>query len=181
MNYNDFKIQFVGLKDGIHNFVFKIDNTFFELFNYSELTSGKLTAKVELNKTKTMLTFTTNIKGFVDLNCDYCLEQYQQTIEINNTTYVKFGEEYNELDDNLIVIDKNETYFDIADLIYQLIVVNLPLKRIHPLDSNGNPGCNPGILNKINELLVEENKNERDESINSNWKNELKKLKNGTS
>jgi hypothetical protein len=32
----EFNIPFVGLKEGKHLFEYKIDNTFFELYNYSE-------------------------------------------------------------------------------------------------------------------------------------------------
>jgi len=183
LNYKDFKIQFVGLKDGVHNFVFKINKTFFDLFKYSELTEGELTAKVQMNKSESMLIFDTEITGTVSLPCDYCLEQYNQELQISNQTYVKFGEEYDEPDDNLIIIDRNDTIFDIGNLIYQLIVVNLPLKRNHPLDKDGNLTCNSEILDKIEDILVFENKSEeeREENLNSNWKNELKKLKNGTS
>ncbi len=181
MNYNDFNIQFVGLKDGIHNFVFEIGKTFFDLFEYSDLNEGRLKAEVELNKTEQMLTFNIFISGYIELVCDYCLENFNYPLNIKNTTYVKFGDDYDQQDNNLIIINRNDTSFDLGDLLYQLIVVNIPLKRVHPSDENGELTCNKEMLEKLDDLLIYESKNDRDENLESNWKNELKKLKNGTS
>lgn len=182
MNYNNFNIRFVGLKDGVHNYIFKINNEFFDLFEYSELNKSDLEAKVEFKKSETMLTFNIKIEGTVTLTCDVCLDEFEQNLSFENTIYVKFGNDYEELDLDLIVINKNDIDFDLSKLFYELIIVNLPTKRIHPLDKKGNSTCNPEMLKRIQELLVYESNSEQDEdgNIDSRW-NELKKLKNGTS
>ncbi len=183
MNYKNFTIQFTGLKDGVHNYIFKINNEFFDLFEYSELTDGNIEAKVGFKKSATILTLNIHIKGMVKLNCDVCVDEFEQNLDFKNTIYVKFGEEYEELDLDLIMINKNDIDFDLSKLFYDLIIVNLPSKRVHPLDDNGNSTCNPEMLKKIQELLVYESNSEQyeeDENIDSRW-NELKKLKNGTS
>jgi len=183
LNYRNFTIQFVGLKDGVHNYIFKINNEFFDLFEYSELTDGNLEAIVEFKKSATMLTFNIHIKGKVKLTCDVCVDEFYHNLDFKNTIYVKFGEEYEELDLDLIMINKNDIDFDLSKLFYDLIIVNLPAKRVHPVDGNGNSTCNPKMLKKIQELLVYESNSEQDEedeNIDSRW-NELKKLKNGTS
>jgi uncharacterized metal-binding protein YceD (DUF177 family) len=183
LNYKNFTIQFIGLKDGVHNYIFKINNEFFDLFEYSELTNGNLEAKVEFIKAPTMLTFNIHIKGLVALTCDVCVDEFEHNLDFENTIYVKFGGEYEELDLDLIVINKNDVDFNFAKLFYDLIIVNLPAKRVHPVDDQGNSTCNPKMLKRIQELLVYESNSEQDEedeNIDSRW-NELKKLKNGTS
>ena len=184
MNYKNFTIRFIGLKDGVHNYIFKINNEFFDLFEYSELTEGDLEAKVEFKKAATMLTFNIHIKGTVKLTCDVCVDEFEHSLDFKNTIYIKFGEEYEELDLDLIMIDKNDIDFDLSKLFYDLIVVNLPTRRVHPTDKDGNSTCNPEMLKQIEELLVYESNSEREddeeENIDSRW-NELKKLKNGTS
>ena len=42
----DFTIQFVGLKNGEHQFEYKVDKTFFEVFEYDELNNVDVTTLV---------------------------------------------------------------------------------------------------------------------------------------
>jgi uncharacterized metal-binding protein YceD (DUF177 family) len=48
----------------------------------------------------------------------------------------------------------------------------LPIKRVHPLDKNGKSMCDPAMLKELEELIIEEEK-END----PRW-DELKKLMN---
>ena len=46
----DFQINFSGLKLGNHRFDFKIEDSFFQLFDYAELNSGQINATILLKK-----------------------------------------------------------------------------------------------------------------------------------
>jgi uncharacterized metal-binding protein YceD (DUF177 family) len=162
LNKKDFTIRYVGLKDGVHNSTFKINNKFFDLFEYSEIQKGNLDANIEIIKTSTMLTFNIEIIGTVELICDLCLDEFNHNLSFKESIFVKFGEEYEELDSNVIVINRNDNEFNISNLLYELIIVNLPIKKVHPLDNNGNKTCNPEMLKKINELLVYNNNSEQE-------------------
>ena len=94
MNYKNFTIQFSGLKDGVHNYIFKINNEFFDLFEYSELDKGNLEAKVELKKSAVMLEFNIEVTGLITLTCDLCIDDFEQNLSFKNTIYVKFGDDY---------------------------------------------------------------------------------------
>ncbi len=179
MNRNDFIIQFGGLKEGVHNFVFKINKEFFDLIEYTELSNSNMKVDFELNKMSSMLVLKFVSNGTVELVCDRCLDEFDYQIDFDETIYIKFGEENQEIEADVIFLERGSNEIDILELIYQLIMVNLPIKKIHPDDVDGNSTCNPKMLERINGTNLE-NELEQEEVVDSRW-NELKKLKNGTS
>jgi uncharacterized protein len=122
-----FSIPFTGLKLGKHQFEFEIDKSFFDAFEYSLVKDGALKALVELDKQETMLILHFNIAGTIQLNCDKCLAEFSQPIEIKERQIVKFAEDNLESDDlEIIVLNKKESELDVSALIYEFITVAIP-------------------------------------------------------
>ncbi len=179
MNRNDFIIQFGGLKEGVHNFVFEINKEFFDLIEYAELSNSNMKINCELNKMSSMLVFRFVANGTVELVCDRCLDEFDYQIDFDETIFVKFGEENQEIEADVVILERGSNEIDILELIYQLIMIYLPIKKIHADDIDGNSTCNPQMLERINGTNLE-NELEQEKVVDSRW-NELKKLKNGTS
>ena len=170
----EFVIQFIGLKQGEHNFDYKIDNKFFNHFEYDEFNDANLDVKVVLNKKTTLLELHFLVSGTVNINCDLTNEPFNQAIENDFNLVVKFGNEYNDENEEILIIPHSEYEIDISQYIYELIVLSVPFKRIHPGVIDGS--LNSEILKKLEELspkgLKEKTKNE---DIDPRW-NTLKKL-----
>ena len=147
----DFDIPFKGLALGNHQYSFKIGKKFFNNIEYSEIENGEVTAEVEMLKETTMLVFNFALHGSVKLTCDRCLENYHQPIEGNFKLIVKFGEEPEELSDEIITISHNDDDFDLTHYLYEYIVLLLPLKHVHPDDEDGNQTCSVEMLEQIAE------------------------------
>jgi uncharacterized metal-binding protein YceD (DUF177 family) len=148
---SDFEIPFKGLGLGTHQFDFEIGDSFFKNLSYSEIARGKVMAGVELIKESTMMIFDFTLKGYVDLVCDRCLEQYAQPLEGSFKLIVKFGEEPEEVSDEIITIPFEQAAFDLTHYFYEYIILLLPLKHVHPDDENGNSTCNVEMLKQIDE------------------------------
>jgi len=58
-----------GLKEGYRSFEFEIDNSFFGLFEESEIKEGKLTAVVETVKSPSLIEMLIRISGTVRIGC----------------------------------------------------------------------------------------------------------------
>ena len=172
-----YDIAFKGLKEGKHQFEFEIDDKFFERFENSEVTKGALIGTVEINKQSTLMILEMAVNGTVELLCDWCLENYQQPVTNQSKMYIKFGAEAEELNDDVIVLPLEDNQINVAQYLYELIILGLPIKHVHPDDEEGNSTCDPEMLGKLNEYLVEEvdDDEEVDEPIDERW-SELKKL-----
>ena len=71
-------------------------------------------------------------EGFVNVNCDVTNEPYSQAIQSEFSLVVKFGPEYNDDNESILVIPHGAYEVNVAQYIYELIVLALPQKRIHP-------------------------------------------------
>ena len=50
----DFDISFIGIKDGMHQFEYEIDNKFFDFFNYDEFYNSKVKVVLSFLKKPTI-------------------------------------------------------------------------------------------------------------------------------
>jgi uncharacterized protein len=159
-----------GLKEGRHKFDFEIDNKFFESFGESEIKEGTLSADIELEKRSSHMDLLIKISGTVKVCCDRCLEMFFYPVGCENRLLVKFGRKIDDEDPDIISLPADEHELDLQQFLYEYIYLALPIKRVHPDDADGKSTCDPAMLQKLNELIVEE-ENDHD----PRW-DELKKL-----
>jgi uncharacterized metal-binding protein YceD (DUF177 family) len=170
----EFTIPFVGLKVGTHHFNFKIEQTFFDYFEYEDFNDVNVNVDVELIKNTTLLDLHFKISGTVNINCDVTNEPYNQAIENDFDLVVNFGEEYNDDNIDILVLPHGAYEINIQQYIYELIVLAVPIKRVHPGVEDGT--LRSDILEKLNELSPKLNEEkEKNEDIDPRW-NTLKKL-----
>ncbi|GGD17896.1 DNA-binding protein [Hyunsoonleella pacifica] len=169
----EYIIPFIGLKVGNHNFEYKIDQTFFDYFEYEDFNDVKVKVDVSLNKKATLLELHFKISGYVNINCDLTNEPYDQNIENSFDLVVKFGQEYNDENIDILILPHGEYEINIQQYIYELVVLAVPAKRIHPGVEDGT--LSSEILDKLEELSPKEKKEKEDKDIDPRW-NTLKKL-----
>jgi len=172
MKKKEFSVPFSGLKQGKHEFDYAVNNEFFESFGYTDFNDAKLDLHVLLNKTSTMLEFELAAKGVVNIDCDITSEPYEQAISTDLELVVKFGEEYNDEDDEILIIPHGEHKVNVAQYVYEMIVLAVPQKRIHPGVLDGT--LDSEALKKLEELQPKERKNNTEET-DPRW-DALKKL-----
>ena len=95
-----YKIEFAGLKIGPHQFNFKVDNKFFDRFSFSDFNDVEVEIDIDFTKKTTLLELFFKIKGTVNVNCDLTNEPFDLKINSSNSLVVKFGQEFNDEDDN---------------------------------------------------------------------------------
>lgn len=172
--FKEYAIQFVGLKLGKHHFNYQIDKKFFEQFEYDEFNDVDIKVDLLFEKKTTLLELNFKVKGFVNVNCDTSNEPYDQKVKGTFDLVVKFGEEYNDENEDILIIPHGEYEVNVAQYIYELIILSMPTKRVHPGIADGT--LHSDILKKLEELSpkgLEEK--EKTEEIDPRW-NTLKKL-----
>lgn len=127
-----FEIDIQGLSDTQHSFEYSFNEKFFEAFENSLVEKGQGSVHLDLLKTETMMTLDFSIKGTVELTCDRSLQLFDYPVDIKETLIVKFGDEDAELDDEIIVIQRDTQKFNVAQFIYEYISVAIPMKKLHP-------------------------------------------------
>ena len=128
----EFNIPFVGLKEGKHLFQYKVDNTFFELYNYNEFEKTSINVALEFVKKSTLFELKFAASGTVNVPCDVTNEYFDLEITATLPLVVKFGQEYNDENEEILILPHEVYKFSIAQFIYEMIVLGIPNKRVHP-------------------------------------------------
>lgn len=173
---NEFLIPFIGLKLGKHQFEYQINKAFFESFDYDEFESADIKVSVVFDKKNTMLELNFKHKGTIHVPCDLTNEMFDFPIKGNLKVIVQFGEEYNDDNDELLILPHGEHEINIAQIIYEMIALSIPFRKVHPGVKDGS--LNSEALRKLNELRVEEIKEENkntEDNIDPRW-DKLKQL-----
>lgn len=161
MKHNrEFEIAFVGLKPGEHNYNFTITDSFFETFEKPEFWDANIDVKVVLDKKSSSLFLKFNINGKATVPCDRCADDFEITL------WDEFELLVNIIDDELVskkseedaevaYIGRSESILDLTNWIFEFITLCLPIQRVHKDDENGKSGCNPIVI----DILENQNKN----------------------
>ncbi len=160
--HKEYGIPFSGLKEGKHQFKFSIENKFFVAFGYDEFNAANITLELELNKQPTMLELDLKGEGTVNVDCDLTGESFDQPISSQLELVVKFGEEFNNEDDEILIIPHGEHQINVAQYIYEMLVLAVPSKRIHPGVLDGT--LKSDILKKLEELQPKETIKNKDKT-----------------
>jgi len=172
MKKKEFSIPFSGLKQGKHEFEYKVVNEFFESLEYNEFNDADINLKVLMNKTSTMLELELKAQGNVNVDCDLSNEPFDLAIADELELVVKFGDDYNDDDDEILIIPHGEHQVNIAQYIYEMLVLAVPQKRVHPKVLDGS--MKSEALEKLQNLQPKEGK-ENNEETDPRW-DALKKL-----
>lgn len=129
---NGFTIDIYKLADGLHNYQFKIGNSFFEAIEDSFVDKGDGTVDIELKKNDSFIKLDFNINMVVELICDRSLDLFDFEINASHQMIFKYGEEEQEIDDEVIVITRNRQRIDVSQYIYEFIGIEIPMKKLHP-------------------------------------------------
>ena len=166
-----FKIDLKNQKDEVRTLDFDLDNQFFSALDGSEVKQGALHVSVSIRKMTGFYELLFHTEGTVTVTCDRCLDDMPQPIEAENRLVVKLGAAYSEEDD-VITVSEDEGILDTAWLIYEFIVLAIPIKHVHA------PGkCNPAMSQVLEELSADRSSDEAsDQPIDPRW-SELLKLK----
>lgn len=131
--WKTFDIEVVKFKEGLHEVDFPIGDAFFQQVEGNDLLDkGNLTVRVKVDKGANLIELTFHIVGKVTVVCDRSLETFEQPLDFTEKMIYKFGSEVKEIDESVMMITRDTPSINVAQLIYEFILLALPLKKIHP-------------------------------------------------
>ena len=177
MNFRrEFEIAFVGLKPGIHNYEYRVDDKFFSNYGNQDFAHCNAAIKLELDKKSSFMFLKFDIDGVADVNCDRCgnplalrlWEEFKVMVKlVDNPDEMNEQEE----DPDVYYISRSESHLHLADWIYEFINLSIPMQKMCPPDEVGGPQCNKEVLERLAKIEVK-----KDEK-NPLWKG-LEKFRN---
>ena len=162
-----YAVRISGLGEGNHNFSFELDKEFFVLFEQSEISGGNVRAEVILEKKPGVFSLHFSLAGQIEVICDRCLERFMMDVSTTQTIFVKLGETPGEVEDDVLMIERDAHEIEVGQYLYEFIVLALPYQKVHPDDSAGNSGCNKDMLLKLDAHRTKES--DKEEKTDPRW------------
>lgn len=152
LQMSNYSIDFHGLSLGEHYFEFKVDDDFFARYEGVIIHAGEGVVSVRLQKHSTMMELFFTISANVEVECDRCLEDFRIPVLFEGNLIVKISHEKGEYDGDVMWIDPSEDSLDLAQYIYESIVLSLPFQLVHPNIKD----CNQDMINRFHIVSQEE-------------------------
>ena len=156
---NAYKIKLGSITNGKNSFSFEIKDQFFEAFTLSDVEHAEIIATALLDKDGEKLALTLTIDGKINkLLCDICTEEISINITAEINVLIKITDEDLMSTDQILYIKNSDNSIDLKQLIFELIILNLPKKRQHPLNKQGEITCNQEMVNLIKRYTIKQKK-----------------------
>ena len=169
----DLKSLGVEAKD----FTYTLDGPFFKALEVQEISDGLVHAQLTVKKLGSSFELLMHVNGVVTIQCDRCLDDMQQPIEAENKLFVKFGPEYLDEGDELIIVPEDKGIVNVAWFLYELVALAIPIQHTHEEGQ-----CNEEMMRILHEHSAQpedENVDKADDEshVDPRW-SDLKKLLN---
>jgi uncharacterized metal-binding protein YceD (DUF177 family) len=187
-----YEIDVIRLKDGRHAFKFEVGDKFFEYYQANDWLNGaNIGVDVNLTKTVSVMEVDFHIHGTVNLTCDRSLEPFDEPLDLHEKVVYKYGPVEEEISEDVFMITKDTPSVNVAQLIYEYILLAIPAKKIHPdhrteADEEDDEEYDSEVEAFLVEIEEEEDEDEErvsddeepsEEKVDPRW-DILKKLKN---
>lgn len=126
-----------SLRNESYDFVFEGGDDLFTLIKETldvdvDVEKGTFVANLRLVKSEVMVKIDFDIKGTLNLVCDRSLDEFEKPFEVQSLHVFKYGTTAEDYSDEITVISNGMQSVDIAPLLYELITLQIPMKKLHP-------------------------------------------------
>jgi uncharacterized metal-binding protein YceD (DUF177 family) len=156
-NRREFEIAFVGLKPGVHEFTYKVDNRFFEEYNDQDFRDPQANVRLLLEKSNGFMLLRFEVGGKVDVTCDRCnnnlpiqlFDEFSVTVRMTDDPDAMNEQEE---DPDVYYISRGESHLDVKNWIYEFVNLSIPMQKTCEFENMDGPHCNPVARELLNNL-----------------------------
>lgn len=131
--FTEFRLPLKTLPEGTHEFEYHLDKQFFVNMESADIRDADLTVKLTVVYKHDMYDLSFLIEGTITLQCARCLDDLEIPVEETYHLTVKYGEDYNDETDELLIIPQSDNYLNVAYMIYDTVSLAVPIKPVHPM------------------------------------------------
>jgi len=153
----NYDIAFVGLKPGIHEFEYEIDDKFFVEYQEQDFRNCIARIKLTLDKNNGFMRLKFEVGGKIEVTCDRCGNGLPLDLWDDFNIVVKMVDDPDvmneqEEDPDIYYISKGESHLHVADWIYEFVTLSIPMQRRCKEEEIGGPQCNKEVLEMLKKM-----------------------------
>ncbi|MDR3340385.1 MAG: DUF177 domain-containing protein [Candidatus Symbiothrix sp.] len=139
-----YKVDLKNMQQDIQEYEYLLDNQYFTNIGGEDIQKGKVKVSLKVVRKTGLFELSFNFNGVIAISCDRCLDDMDFPIETNSRLIVKFGKDYAEESDEIVVIPELEGIINLAWFLYEFVALSIPIKHVHA------PGkCNKQMTSKL--------------------------------
>jgi len=147
--FDAYNIQLKTLPIGESVVEYHLDNAFFALLEEVDIQRGDVDVKVSIHREAKQSELNFELLGKVVVSCDRCLEDMDQPIKTTGHMIVRFGKEFKDDGDDIVIIPEEQGIINVSWFLYEFIELAIPIKHVHPFGQ-----CNQGMSSKLSEHIA---------------------------
>jgi uncharacterized metal-binding protein YceD (DUF177 family) len=157
----EYEIAFVGLKPGVHEFGYEVNDSFFEEYGAQDFNNSSAKVKLLLEKNNSFMILRFEIGGTAQVSCDRCNSELPLQLFDEFTMTIKMVEEPNlmneqEDDPDVYYISRGESHIDVKNWIYEFVNLSIPMQKTCEYENMDGPYCNPTARELLKGLTPEQ-------------------------
>ena len=142
--FDTYKVDLKGMQQSVLQKEYLLDTAFFANIDNEDVQKGKVNVVLTITKSGGIFQLDFVLTGSVVVSCDRCLDDMDYPIDTTARLVVKFGKDYFEESDEVIVIPENEGLINLAWFLYEFVALAISIKHVHA------PGkCNKQMSAKL--------------------------------
>ena len=126
-----FRIPLRGAKQGTDNYEFLLDDDFFRAMESIDILGGAVKVSLAVRRANEANYFAIHCQGTIQIVCDRCLESMDYAVEADYDLAVKYGDEYDDSNDGVLIVPEGDNVLDVAPIVYDTVALSIPLQHVH--------------------------------------------------
>lgn len=131
--FTEYKLPLKSLPLGVHQMEYHIGKQLFVNMENNDVRDADIHVGLTVDHRGDYYNLDFTFTGTVTVACDRCLDDLVIPIDTNYHITVKYGDDYNDDSDDFLQIPDSDAYLNVAYMIYDTVILAIPIKHIHPL------------------------------------------------
>jgi uncharacterized metal-binding protein YceD (DUF177 family) len=164
----EFDIAFVGLKPGVHEYAYEVNEKFFADYPVQDFSNIHANVRMKLEKNTSFMILKFEVGGTADVN--RCGNPLNQQLWDDFEVLIKLVDDPEKMNDeeedpDVYYISRGESHINVEPYIYEFITLSIPTHRMCSPEEFGGPKCNKEVLEMLKKM------NDQDQNAqNPIWK-----------
>lgn len=129
---SSFELPLRGVSLGNQKFEYHLDDAFFTRLEASDVLSADVNVVLDVvNHGNGIVDLKFAFSGKIGIVCDRCLEEMPLDIDTSYEVSVKTGEEFDDSDDEVIIVTETQASLDLAPMMRDTVLLAIPAMHTH--------------------------------------------------
>lgn len=143
---SQFRLSLKAIQDQKVGINYDLDGSFFVGMHNELISDCNIAVSIFMHRQADMIIMDCSHQGVIHTACDRCLEQIEVPVRGERRVVLKMTHEEKEEEDNVIFVHWEDDFFDVSQMINEMITFSLPMVRVYDCESDPERPCNEEIL-----------------------------------